>query len=147
MLLKLLATLTAICTLSGCCYMSRNLCKELPPGRGLTSDYYVTYTNGVTKTQGTYTYDVYPHYYVSSYVGGPYKGAILYPATRNVLNILSGWSYSSAASGNYMLNLITLPTYPIYIVELPIQTVLDTVLIPFDLINTPNPPEGYSRKL
>ena len=45
-----------------------------------------------------------------------------------------------------MNNLITLPTYPIYIVELPIQLALDTVLIPFDWLNTPSCPEGYQKE-
>ena len=78
-------------------------------------------------------------------VKGLFKGR-MNDETRYVLNILSGWSYSSAASGNYMNNLITLPTYPIYIVELPIQLALDTVLIPFDWLNTPSCPEGYQKE-
>ena len=138
---------------SGCCILSRNISG---PTRVVTSDFYHSYTNGnivvsmwVIDKDGNkipYSYHNECICYKTSYVGGPWRGSDLYPGTRYVLNILSGWSYSSAASGNYMNNLITLPTYPIYIVELPIQLALDTVLIPFDWLNTPSCPEGYQKE-
>ena len=143
--LLLLAAISA-----GCCIMSRNIVTKT---KVLKSDYYIGYTNGVMHVfsylidengnEIPYTYVPESIYYKTSYMGGPYRGSLIYPATRNVLNILSMWSYSSAAGGDYMNNIVTLPTYPLYIVELPIQLVLDTVLLPFDLLNQPRPPEGY----
>ena len=131
----------------GCCISSRNIVRET---RTCVSGYYMCYTNGVVRPyaynidqNGVTNYVWYTHEsicYRTSYSGGPYPKSSIYPATRCVLNILSGWSYLPDA---YMCNLYTLPTYPIYLIELPIQLVLDTVLIPFDLLNTPNPPKGY----
>lgn len=146
-----------VCTLflavtGGCCIGSRNLVKET---HVLTSGYNVCYTNGEqtvsyvsTYYDGTKktNYTAKAIYYTTSYVGGPWQGSFLYPATRQTLNALSLYSYSSAASGDYMLGLPTLCIYPVVLIELPVQFVLDTVLIPYDLINQPHPPEGYVRR-
>lgn len=138
--------------IAGCCIGSRNMVKET---HVLTSGYNVCYTNGEKEVSAIWHYNDgtaktnYCNksiYYTTSYVGGPWSGSFLYPATRQTLNALSLYSYSSAASGDYMLGLPTLCVYPIVLVELPIQFCLDTVLIPFDIINQPNPPDGYVRR-
>ena len=110
----------------------------------LTTGFYHCYTNGKYRVVGSYRYAE-SQYRRCSYTCGPWEGSDIYPATRYCLNILSGWSYSPAAAGHYMNNLITLPTYPIYIIELPIQFCLDTILLPFDIWNTPKVPEGYQK--
>ena len=143
-LMTILLLIVSVCC--GCCIVNRNICEET---QRLQTGYYECYTNGVYREvtglwgtslkQGTI-------YYRTSYVGGPYEGAHIYPATRDVLNMLSLYSYSSAASGAYMLIGPTLVIYPFVLCELPIQFVLDTILIPFDLYNTPNPPEGYKKR-
>lgn len=143
-LITMLVLIVSVC--SGCCISTRNICEKT---QILQTGYYECYTNGVYRQvtglwgtslkQGTI-------YYKTSYVGGPYEGAHVYPATRHVLNMLSLYSYSSAASGDYMLIGPTLVIYPFVLCELPIQFVLDTILIPFDLYNTPNPPEGYKKR-
>jgi len=127
----------------GCCIDSRRLVdnKEI---NVLTSGYYRVYTNGQVRAgyiQGT-SYPV-CQYRKCSYTGGPFANSDIYPATRNVLNHASLMSYSSAASGAYMENLINLPCYPIILIQIPIQFCIDTVLIPWDLFNTPKVPEGY----
>lgn len=137
---------------SGCFIASRQLVVKNP--RSVASDHYCVYTNGQLEARIDHYYNGRVEtnyvnktlYYSTSYVGGPYRGSFLYPGTRLDLNILSGWSYSSAASGNYMLNLFTIPTYPLYIVALPVEFVLDTLLIPFDLINQPHPSDDWKLK-
>lgn len=145
----LLALVTA-----GCCINCRSwkIDKEIT-GRVLpASGTYHYYTNGLMKTETWYS-----SYYGSnvthkvpdtkykycSNANGPWAGSEIYPATRFVLNGLSFMSYSSPASGDYMLNIVILPTYPIWLIELPIQFVLDTILLPWDLIAAPTVPEGY----
>lgn len=144
-LMTILVLIASMC--GGCCIINRNICEETPPC--IQSGFYECYTNGVYKEvtglwgtslkQGTI-------YYRTSYVGGPYEGSHIYPSTRHVLNMLSLYSYSSAASGAYMLIGPTLLIYPFVLCELPIQFTLDTILIPFDLYNSPNPPEGYKKR-
>lgn len=138
---------------AGCCIDSRNM--VVKDVHVLTSGYYVCYTNGEMVASGHWIYNdgtVKTNfvnksiYYKTSYVGGPWAGSFIYPATRNVLNHASFMSYSSAASGAYMENIINLPCYPIILLQIPIQFCLDTVLLPFDLINRPHPPEGYELK-
>lgn len=130
----------------GCCICSRSLSFDseveghvLPP-----TGFYRAYTNGHVVVKGIYSYPKDPIYKHCSYNLGPWKGSDFYPATRMTLNALAGWTYSPACSGDYMNNLITLPLYPLVVCELPIQFVLDTVLIPFDFLNAPTSPEGYN---
>lgn len=85
-------------------------------------------------------------YKYCSYHNGPFAGSDIYPGTRMTLNALSGWSYSSAASGDYMMNVITIPLYPIVLCNLPVQFVLDTILLPYDLIAAPTCPDGYTLR-
>ena len=127
----------------GCCITSRRIVNN-EDIRVLTSGYYRVYTNGQVRAgiiQGT-TY-LEAQYRKCSYTGGPFANSDIYPATRNVLNHASLMSYSSAASGAYMENLINIPCYPIILIQIPIQFCIDTVLIPWDLFNTPKVPEGY----
>ena len=144
MLKWLCATVLTVITV-GCCIDSRRIAFDREPDR-LQSGYYHYYTNGLTEVVGFYSYPVKPIYKVCSYTGGPWRGSDIYPATRNVLNHASFMSYSSAASGDYMLNIINLPFYPVILIEIPIQFCLDTILIPWDLLNAPSTPEGYSKQ-
>lgn len=141
---KLLASLLLLAT-AGCCIESRRIAGT-EDIRVLQSGYYRVYTNGQQRVNGSYRYPV-AEYRTSSYVGGPYAYSRIYPATRNVLNHASFMSYSSAASGDYMLNIINLPCYPIILIQIPIQFCLDTILIPWDLYNTPKCPEGYQERI
>lgn len=136
----------------GCCIECRSwkIDKEitghiLPP-----SGTYHYYTNGEMRVCGRYK-DGSPYmapvckYKHCSNANGPWAGSDIYPATRATLNALSGMSYSSPASGDYMMNIVILPCYPIVLCELPIQLVLDTVLLSWDLIAAPTTPEGYKK--
>lgn len=137
---------TALLFNNGCCIASRQICfdKEITGHVLPATGTYRCYTNGMVRTVGNYTYPKDPIYKYCSYNLGPWYGSDIYPATRMTLNALSGWTYSPACSGDYMNNIITLPLYPLVVCELPIQFVLDTVLIPFDLLNAPTVPEGYN---
>lgn len=139
--LKTIIVVLVAIVVVGCCIDSRRICRE--SGRTVQSDHYCVYTNDVleayTNVYGKLSYRAQTKYYTVSYNGGPFRGSILYPGTREDLNILALWSYSSAASGNYMNNIITMPLYPLFIVALPIEFVIDTVLIPWDLYNSPQP--------
>lgn len=126
--------LLSIALLSGCTISSRRI-DDGSDIRVLSSGYYAAYTNG----QETI-------YRKCSYVDGPFKNSTIYPATRVTLNMLSLYSYSSAASGDYMLIPTTLVFYPVVLVNLPIQFTLDTVLIPWDIYNVPKVPDGFKRR-
>lgn len=141
---KLLVSLLLLVS-AGCCIESRRIAgtEDL---RVLQSSYYRTYTNGQYRVNGIYSYPD-AQYRASSYVGGPYAHSRIYPATRKVLNHASFMSYSDPASGDYMINIINLPCYPIILIQIPIQFCLDTILIPWDLYNTPKCPEGYQERL
>lgn len=141
---KLLASLLLLAT-AGCCIASRRIAGT-EDIRVLQTGYYRDYTNGQQRVNGIYSYPV-SQYRTSSYVGGPFAKSRIYPATRLVLNHASLMSYSSAASGDYMLNIINLPCYPFILIQIPIQFCLDTILIPWDLYNTPECPEGYQERL
>lgn len=141
---KLFASLILLAT-AGCCIESRRIAGT-ENVRVLQSGYYRAYTNGQQRVFGNYTYPV-SQYRTSSYVGGPYAHSRIYPATRLVLNHASLMSYSSAESGDYMVNIINIPCYPIILIQIPIQFCLDTILIPWDLYNTPKCPEGYQERL
>ena len=138
-ILKYVLSLSIITITAGCCIECRNRVKAT---HVVGSGYHVTYYSDEVVTNGMYKYNK-SIAYATSYVGGPWEGSFIYPATRQTLNALSLYSYSSAASGEYMLALPTLCVYPIVLIELPIQFCLDTLLIPYDLWNVPNPPEGY----
>ena len=142
---KILASLLLFAMAAGCCIEARRIAgtEDL---HVLQSSYYRTYTNGQQRVSNGYSYPV-AQYRTSSYVGGPYAYSRIYPATRLVLNHASFMSYSSAASGDYMINIINLPCYPIILIQIPIQFCLDTILIPWDLYNTPKCPEGYQERL
>lgn len=157
-----LAFLTGI--LSGCCICSRSwkFDKEITGHVLPASGTYHYYTNGVYRaemhefvgynreTGGYYTTnklvmvqgEVYKY---CSNSNGPWKDSELYPATRLTLNALSFMSYSSAASGDYMLGIVIIPCYPFILCELPVQFVLDTVLIPLDWWMAPTTPTGYKK--
>lgn len=128
--------LLSIALLSGCMISSRRIAGNNDEPQRLQSGYYAVYTN----TNGTERI-----FRKCSYVGGPFKDSTIYPATRRTLNVLSLYSYSSAASGAYMLIPPTLVFYPFIVCNLPIQFCLDTVLIPWDLYNVPEVPEGFER--
>lgn len=138
-MLKRILCISLILMAAGCCIECRNRVKET---HVVGSGYHVTYCSDEIVTNGIYKYKK-SISYTTSYVGGPWEGSFIYPATRQTLNALSLYSYSSAASGEYMLALPTLCVYPIILIELPIQFCLDTLLIPYDLWNVPDPPEGY----
>lgn len=145
-ILKYILSLSLIAITAGCCIGSRARVKET---HVVASGYHVTYYSDEVVTNvtsyGTYKYNK-SIAYTTSYVGGPWEGSFIYPATRQTLNALSLYSYSSAASGDYMLALPTLCVYPIVLIELPIQFCLDTLLIPYDMWNVPHPPEGYKQR-
>lgn len=126
--------LLSIALLSGCMISSRRIAGDNDEPQRLQSGYYAIYTNGDERI-----------FRKCSYVGGPFKDSTIYPATRNTLNVLSLYSYSSSASGAYMLIPPTLVVYPLVMCNLPIQFCLDTVLIPWDLYNVPEVPEGFER--
>lgn len=126
--------LLSIALLSGCMISSRRIAGDTDEPQHLQTWYYATYTNDTERI-----------FRKCSYVGGPFKDSTIYPATRQTLNALSLYSYSSAASGDYMLILPTLICYPFVVCNLPIQFCLDTVLIPWDLYNVPEVPEGFER--
>lgn len=148
----------------GCCICSRSwkFDKEITGHWLPASGTYHWYTNGVYRAE-MHKFVCYDHetgvYYTTnklvmvqgevhkycSNANGPWAGSEIYPATRFVLNALTFMSYSSAASGDYMLGTVILPTYPLWLIELPIQFVLDTVLIPLDLWMAPTTPEGYKK--
>jgi len=155
-ILKILA-ITALVSLSGgCCICCRSwkIDKEITGHCLPASGTYHYYTNGLQKA---YTYRDYQTgemkeglttdcvYKYCSNANGPWAGSEIYPATRFVLNGLSLFSYSSAASGDYMMGGFVLVTYPFWLVELPVQFVLDTVLLPWDLIAAPTTPDGYKK--
>lgn len=155
--MKIVAAFALACMAIGCCIESRSwkIDKEVPRGTPLRTGLYCSFTNGeMVATRSWRSYDGKTGTYYSPktidkfccYANGPWANSDIYPATRHTLNALSGWSYSSAASGNYMLNIVTLPCYPLVLVNLPIQFVLDTVLMPYDLIAAPTAPEGYRRR-
>lgn len=140
----------------GCCIGSRSwkFDKEITGYVLPASGTYHWYTNGLTKTETRWnsyygsnvTYRTIDQVYkYCSNANGPWKDSEIYPATRQTLNALSFMSYSSPASGDYMLGIVILPCYPIVLIELPIQFVLDTVLIPLDLWMAPTTPEGYKK--
>lgn len=140
----------------GCCIGSRSwkVNKEIDGYILPCSGSYHYYTNGLTKTvqlKHWKTGEIYTIqqtdciYKYCSNANGPFAGSDIYPATRSVLNALSFFSYSGAASGDYMLGVIVLPCYPIVLCELPIQIILDTVLLPYDLIAAPTTPKGYTK--
>lgn len=141
---KLFASLLLLAA-AGCCIESRRIAgtEDL---RVLQTGYYRAYTNGQYRVSGSYRYPI-AQYRASSYVGGPYAHSRIYPATRKVLNHASFMSYSGPESGDYMINIINLPCYPIILIQIPIQFCLDTILIPWDLYNTPKCPEGYQERL
>lgn len=155
--MKLLGKILVVITMlgaAGCCISSRSwrIDKEIPRYTPVGSGTYVTYASIETKTETVKYYDgrtetrEVPKDYILKYCNyhtGPWEGSDIYPATRLTLNALSGWSYSSPASGDYMLNIVTVPLYPLVLCNLPIQFVLDTVLLPWDLISAPTCPEGY----
>ena len=141
-ILKFIAVFFLAAVTGSCCVGSRNKVRET---HVVASGYHVTYYSDEVVTNGIYKYNK-SIAYTTSYVGGPWEGSFIYPATRQTLNALSLYSYSSAASGDYMLAFPTLCAYPIVLVELPLQFCLDTILIPDDLWNVPNPPEGYKRR-
>lgn len=128
--------LMSIALLSGCMISSRRIAGDNDEPQRLQSGYYAVYTN---------TNDTERIFRKCSYSGGPFKDSTIYPATRRTLNVLSLYSYSSAASGAYMLIGPTLFVYPFVMCNLPIQFCLDTVLIPWDLYNVPEVPEGFER--
>jgi len=153
-ILKFLSVLFLIFVSGGCCISCRSwtIDKEITGNCLPASGTYHYYTNGLMKA---YTYRDWKTgelkegltkdcvYKYCSNANGPWKGSEIYPATRYVLNGLSFFSYSSAASGDYMLGGLVLLTYPIWLIELPVQFVLDTVLLPWDVIAAPTCPEGY----
>ena len=142
-LLQLLPVALLLASMSGCCIMARRIADN-EDVHVLQSGYYHTYTNGTFHGEPPWQYANSIHR-ACSYTGGPWAGSDIYPATRLVLNHASFMSYSSAASGDYMINIINLPCYPIILVEIPIQFCLDTVLLPFDLLNRPTTPEGWTK--
>lgn len=113
----------------------------LPGGR------YHMYTNINYNASFPHNYQTnrYCMYLSSSYSRGPWEGSDIYPASRECLNALSLYSYSEAASGDYMLIGPTLLVYPFVLIDLPIQFVLDTILLPYDLYNIAIPPENYIK--
>lgn len=123
-----------IVLLSGCMISSRRIAGNNDEPQRLQSGYYAVYTNGTERI-----------FRKCSYTGGPFKDATIYPATRVTLNMLSLYSYSSAASGSYMLIGPTLTIYPLVMCNFAIQFCLDTVLIPWDLYNVPEVPKGFER--
>lgn len=155
LLISSIALALAIIT-GGCCINCRSwkIDKEITGNVLPASGTYHYYTNGCKKAfmyrdwqtgemkQGLTEDRIYKY---CSNANGPWKGSEIYPATRYVLNGLSFFSYSSAASGDYMMGGFVLVTYPFWLVELPIQCVLDTVLLPWDLIAAPTTPEGYKK--
>lgn len=151
-LLKYLAITAMIAISAGCCINCRSwkIDKEITGHCLPASGTYHYYTNGQMRVCGKYANGnpvltpVCKYKYCSN-ANGPWAGSEIYPATRFVLNGLSGFSYSSAASGDYMMCGVVLVTYPFWLVELPIQFVLDTVLLPWDLIAAPTTPEGYKK--
>lgn len=134
----------------GCCICCRRWTDSGKETNVLTSGQYRAYTNGQMKVAGHYK-DGSPYlvkdtiYKVCSNSNGPFRDSDVYPATRNTLNALSLYSYSRAEAGDYMMILPTLIIYPIVLCELPIQLVLDTVLLPWDAIVAPKAPEGYRK--
>jgi uncharacterized protein YceK len=126
--------LLSIALLSGCMISSRRIAGNNDEPQRLQSGYYAVYTNDTERI-----------FRKCSYTGGPFKDSTIYPATRRTLNVLSLYSYSSAASGAYMLIPPTLVFYPFVMCNLPIQFCLDTVLVPWDLYNVPEVPEGFER--
>lgn len=149
---KYAVSFVLLCVSAGCCIGSRSwkIDKEITGHVLPASGTYHCYTNGEMKVCGHYQ-DGSPYmapickYKYCSNTTGPWAGSDIYPATRSVLNALSFMSYSSAASGDYMLNIVILPCYPVVLVELPIQIVLDTILLPWDIIAAPTTPEGYKK--
>lgn len=134
----------------GCCICCRRWSDSGKETLILTTGQYRAYTNGQMKVAGHYK-DGKPYlvedtiYKICSNSNGPFRDSDVYPATRNTLNALSLYRYSGEADGDYMFVLPTLIIYPIVLVELPIQLVLDTVLLPWDLYVAPKAPEGYRR--
>lgn len=153
---KHLAIVASAMILGGCCVLSRSwkIDQEITGNRLPAQSMYHCYTNGCMKTflyhdwqtgelREGLTEDIVYKYCSNS--NGPWQDSEIYPATRYTLNALSFYSYSSAASGDYMLSGYVLIGYPVVLVELPIQVVLDTVLLPWDLIAAPTTPEGYKK--
>lgn len=155
-LLKWFLVIVLAVVSGGCCICCRSwkFDKEITGYVLPASGTYHYYTNGQMKASTYYDYTCHSNvthmvkdckYKYCSNANGPWAGSEIYPATRFVLNALTFMSYSSAASGDYMLGIVILPTYPLWIVGLPIQFVLDTVLLPVDLLMAPTTPEGYEK--
>ena len=141
-MLKLLTILTALITAGGCCLDARRTFEET---RVLRSGHYVCYKPIVNTNDAKNAYRDY-RYFNCSYRQGPWAGSAIYPGTRMVLNMASFFSYSSAASGDYMMGPFVLAVYPIVLCGIPVQFCIDTLVLPYDIYNAPHPPEGYIER-
>ena len=136
---KLLSLVVLVAVASGCCIDCRSKFEET---HILRSDNYVCF-KPINAEPGNYNDYL---YYNCNYRGGPWRGCSVYPGTRMVLNYASLFSYSSPASGDYMMGPVILMGYPIVLCSIPIQFCIDTVMLPWDIYNAPVAPEGYIER-
>ena len=127
------------CLMSGCCIESRRVFERT---RTVRSGNYVCYRPIKADPKDYSQYQ----YFKCSYRQGPWKGSAIYPGTRMALNAASLYSYSSAASGDYMMGFPTLCVYPIVLCSIPINFCIDTLVLPWDIYNAPVAPEGYIER-
>lgn len=139
---KLLSLVVLVVLASGCCIDCRSKFEET---HILRSGNYVCYKPIVSTNDAEHAYRDYK-YFNCSYRQGPWAGSAIYPGTRMVLNYASLFSYSSPASGDYMMGPVILMGYPIVLCSIPIQFCIDTVMLPWDIYNAPVAPEGYIER-